>query len=132
MINILFQYTGNVYEAIPGYETNLFRADDIVNGWCLVLDNPDDFDQIELDLEASGDVFVIGTYNEDGSQYIWGNEVSRNHTPEKYVNGLHPDWLVTGYNEDGSPVLQALPYDGVSGLTVQAALPPGFSERVLT
>ena len=143
MINILFQYTADVYGVIPDWETRLFRADSI-GGFCIELDKPDDWDAIELSLEQNGDVFVIGTYNEDGSLYLWGNEVSRNHTPEKYHQALRPRYEVTGYayedvldennnvvDQIDKPIITETPYTLEESKQKQVARPPNHAARQL-
>lgn len=48
-------------------------------------------------------IFFIGSYNMDGSQYIWTEptEIQRNHTINKYKNDLK-DIII--YNEQGEPI----------------------------
>lgn len=59
--------------------------------WMLVLDDKDDFDALEVALEAEGGLIIIGTYNKDGSQYEWFNQgqANRNHTLAKYHDKLN-------------------------------------------
>jgi len=53
--------------------------------------------------EAPNKIFFIGSYNMDGSQYIWTKptEIQRNHTINKYKNDLR-DVII--YNEQGEPI----------------------------
>ena len=91
-----------------------------------------------------GDVLVIGTYNEDGSLYLWGNEVSRNHTPEKYHQALRPRYEVTGFNlvpvsdDEGQtidfidkPVITETPYTLEESKQKQVVRPPNHAARQL-
>ena len=72
-------------------------------GWLLILNDKDDYDDIELAIEAIDDVQVIGSYDEDGTQIVWGNptvNADRKHTNAKYHAILKPKQL---YDEEGEP-----------------------------
>lgn len=144
MINLIIQYPVHPNEVFQ-VEQRVFEIKEIDGGYCIEVDQPDDWDALELELEAVHDILVVGTYNEDGSQYLWGNEVSRNHTPEKYRDALKPAIVQTGettediLDDEGNvvdqinyPILEEVPYDLDSAVQKQVARPPKHNPRQLT
>jgi len=72
----------------------------------------------------------IGSYNQDGSQFIWTEptETSRNHSINKYKNKLKD---VIEYDENGEPINSHRPSDE-EALNTQVNKIYGLSDRVLT
>lgn len=108
----------NTYVAIPEM---------LDNTYLILLDQPDDFDALESAMEAQIDLFVIGTYKEDGSQYLWGTEVSRNHIITKYKDKLRN--RIT-YDEDGNIITEES-YTETEALNKQVNLIVGHPNRIL-
>lgn len=128
MINLILHWIGD-WELI---ETDFYYSFTTItemkdNVWMIGLQTPDDFDALEIAMEQQNDVAVIGTYNEDGTQYLWGTEVSRNHTIQKYHAQLNnkKEW-----DEDGNLTLD-IPYTETEALTVQVNKFYGWSDRNL-
>ena len=109
------------------YNTHVTIPEMLDNTYLILLDQPDDFDALELSMEEQFDVFVIGTYNLDGTQYLWGTEVSRNHTIQKYTNKLRHK--IT-YDEDGN-IITDEPYTESEALNKQVNLIYGHPNRIL-
>ncbi len=59
------------------------------NSFMIVLDDPNDWDALEIALLNEGALTVIGTYNEDGTHHIWNTSTHRNHTIYKYKSKLN-------------------------------------------
>lgn len=98
--------------------------------WMLVLDDKDDFDALEVALEAEGGLIIIGTYNKDGSQYEWFNQgkANRNHTLAKYHDKLND---VIDYDENGDPIGSHPPTEA-EALETQVNKVFGWGNRILT
>ena len=48
------------------------KASEMKDCWVLVLNDKDDFDDLETAIEDTGDdLIIVGTYNQDGSQFEW-------------------------------------------------------------
>jgi hypothetical protein len=94
----------------------------MVNGWLILINEKDDFDDIEQAIEELGDVDIVGSYNMDGTQYTWINPNSnRNHTITKYTNKLKPK-IVEG---------EEIPYTEITALDKQVNLIYGHPNRIL-
>lgn len=78
------------------------------DAWLLILNDKDDFDDLEQALEEEGDIIIIGTYNMDGSQYQWFNKPNNNHSFAKYKEQLKD---VIDYDENGEPIGSHPPSD---------------------
>jgi hypothetical protein len=132
MINIILEWIGDWEllinnNVLPFYVTITEVIEMTDNVYMIGLQQPDDFDALELAMEAQEDVFVIGTYNMDGSQYLWGNEVSRNHTKAKYHSKLRNK---KEYDQDGNLVVDE-PYTLLEAESVQVNKFYGWNDRVL-
>ncbi len=127
-INLIVQWIGD-WETI---EVNFYYSISAVtemkdNVWMIGLQQPDDFDALETAMEVVNDVSVIGTYNEDGTQFLWGTEVSRNHTIQKYHAQLNNR---KEYDVDGNLIVD-VPYTETEALNVQVNKFYGWSNRNL-
>jgi len=73
------------------------------DAWLLLLNNKDEWDAIEVALEAVGGMIIVGTYNVDGSQYIWFEQgkAGLNHTLAKYQAQLND---VIDYDDNNEPI----------------------------
>ena len=100
---------------------------EVVDGWLILINEPDDWDYIEEAIEAIDDVHIVGSYNMDGTQYLYGN-ANRNHTITKYKNKLHPKRV---YDENGDLVSE-IPYTESEALNKQVNLIAGHNNRILT
>jgi len=99
---------------------------EMVNGWLLLVNEPDDFDDIELAIEGLGDVQTVGAYNFDGSQYIYG-KASRNHTIAKYHGKLKPKKV---FNEQGD-LISEIAYTLAEAPSVHVNKYMGWADRQL-
>jgi len=132
MINLIVHWTGDWDALLENNEFNFYMPftrvmemqDDV---WMIALKVADDWDSLELAMEAVDDVTVIGTYNQDGSQYLWGNATSRNHTIQKYHGKLRNK---KEYDEDGN-LITDVPYTEAEALNVQVNKFWGWSDREL-
>ena len=132
MINLLLHWVGDFNQLIEDNKFPFYISFAEVNEmtddvYLVIVKEPDNFDSIELAMEALNDVLVIGTYNQDGSQYLWGNEVSRNHTTNKYHARLRNH--IT-YDEEGN-ILTDLPYTLEESKSVQVNRFYGWTPRNL-
>ncbi len=128
MINLLLHWIGD-WEQIEMdfYFTTASVTEMKPNVWLVGLQDADDFDALELVMETQNDVAVIGTYNKDGSQYLWGTEVSRNHTIQKYHAQLNNK---KEYDEDGNLIVDE-PYTEAEAVNVQVNKFYGWENRQL-
>ncbi len=132
MINLILHWIGDWNDL---FENNTFdfyiSMTDVHemkdNVWMVGLQDADNFDALEIAMEVVNDVTVIGTYNEDGSQYLWGVEVSRNHTIQKYHAQLNNR---KEYDDDGNMTLD-VPYTETEALSVQVGNFYGWTNRSL-
>ena len=99
MIQIILTWSGNWDLIEANYSMKASVTEMVDNTYLVLLDKPDDFDDLEQDMEAQSDVFVISTHNMDGTQYSWGNGHRRNHTITKYKGKLND---IKKYDEDGN------------------------------
>ena len=98
------------------------------NGWLILINEKDDFDAIEQAIEDLGDVEIVGSYNMDGSQFIWINPNSnRNHTITKYKNKLNPKEVWNEQSQD----YDYIPYTEITALEKQVNLVYGHPKRNL-
>lgn len=129
MIQILISWQGD-WELIDAPYNSHITVSEVVNGWLILLNEPDEFDELETQLEEQNDVFIIGSYNMDGSQYTYGNpkkNEKRKHTITKYSQKLHPKKV---YNDSGELVSET-PYDETTALNKQVNLIYGHNKRIL-
>ena len=100
MINALIYYTGDfkaVLEQTDAEGNRLFNyafapVAEMQGVHLLILNEKDDFDDVEAALEATGDdLIVIGVYDENGQQIVWQEQgkASRNHSLAKYKEALN-------------------------------------------
>jgi hypothetical protein len=139
-INIILNWSGDMevlrslmlsnYQITFSYRS-VPEMDD--NTYMMIVTKPDDFDDIELEMEAIDDVIVVGCYNMDGTKYLWGNATSRNHTTQKYHARLN-NKVTTQYNEETeeNDIISSVPYTEEESKSVQVLLPYGWVERDLS
>lgn len=132
MINILLTWAGDWVALLenndfPFNVTATEIPEMIDNTYMVLLNQADDFDALELAMESVNDVFVIGTYNMDGSHYIWGNG-NRNHSTPKYHGKLKNK---KEYDSQGNVVVDT-PYTEEESKSVQVCRFMGWNERKLT
>lgn len=132
MINLIVHWIGDWNELFSNnmfdfYISTTAAIEMKPNVWIVGLQQPDDFDDLELAMENVNDVLVIGTYNFDGTQYLWGNEVSRNHTIQKYHAQLNNK---KKYDEDGNLTVDE-PYTESEAKNVQVNKFYGWENRQL-
>jgi len=129
MIQLLLSTVVDVYtirDAENGLTFQASTVTELENGWLLLINEPDDWDDIETAIEAIDDVQVIGSYNEDGTQYIYGNP-NRNHTIEKYHGKLKPKKV---FNEQ-TQQFDDVPYTLGEAVDVQVNKVYGWNNRTL-
>ena len=134
MISIILKWTGDWTAIQPGFYFNHTPINEMTDGHFLVtVFVPDHFDTLETMLEAQTNVTVIGTYNADGSPYLWGNEVSRNHTPEKWRGALRNKYDVS-YDPDTGvyTVTDAGPHSEAEGNQKQVTKVAGTDDYQIT
>lgn len=132
MINLLLHWIGDWNDLFEDNNFGFYISTASVNEmkenvWMVGLQDADDFDALELAMESVNNVLVIGTYNKDGTQYLWGTEVSRNHTIQKYHAQLNNR---KEYDEDGNVTVD-VPYTQAEALTVQVNKFYGWTDRIL-
>lgn len=132
MINILLRFDGDMASIA---EANNFQYTSVPemtgNTYNLLLQDPDDFDAIEIALEAVTDIFMIGAYNEDGSQYIYGGNAAkkakRNHNITKYTAILKNKLT---FDVSGNTISD-IPYTESEALNKQVNKWYGWGDRTL-
>mgnify|MGYP000197155714 FL=1 len=106
------------------------KISEMNDSW-LVICEPDDVTDLETALKLPPlRMNIIGTYNMDGTQYIWTEpkEIQRNHSINKYKSKLKDK--IT-YDEDGNETNSRRPTES-EALETQVNLIYGFPKRVLT
>ena len=89
MIQIILTWDSDFETLESPFITHSIITEMVDNTYLVLLNEADDFDALEQEMEAIDDVFVTGTYNEDGTQYKWGNPNSnRHHNITKYKDHL--------------------------------------------
>jgi hypothetical protein len=126
MIQLLISTEANVNTIKEEFNFQCATVSEMENGWLLIINEKDDFDDIEQAIEDEGDVLIVGSYNMDGSQYTWDNP-NRNHTIQKYHGKLKPKKV---YNEQ-TDEYDEIPYTEEEALNVQVNLIYGQPNRIL-
>lgn len=128
MINIILDWDGdwNVLNIDFHFDYSII-TEMTMNSYILLLKEADHFDIIEVEMELQNDVFVVGTYNKDGTQYIWGNKVNRNHTTQKYKNHLNNKKT---YDQEGE-LIEDRPYTNEESKNIHVNKFYGHSDRQL-
>ena len=84
MIQLILNWDGDWETIVSPYHAKAIINEMVENTYLVLLNEPDDFDALETEMELQEDVFVVGSYNMDGTQYTYGN-INRNHTISKYT-----------------------------------------------
>ena len=116
----------NTIKDMEEFNFQCATVSEMVNGWLLLINEKDDFDDIEQAIEELGDVLIVGSYNMDGTQYEW-NKPKRNHTIQKYHGKLKPKKV---YNEQ-TEEYDEVPYTELEAVNVQVNLVYGHPKRIL-
>ena len=135
MIQLLISTEVNIFDirdSVDVDEKLIFNfqcatVSEMENGWLLLINEKDDFDDIEQAIEDEGDVLIVGSYNMNGTQYEWNNS-NRNHTIQKYHGKLKPKKV---YNEQ-TEEYDEVPYTELEAVNVQVNLIYGHPNRELS
>ena len=126
MIQLIITWSGD-WEVIESpYHAKAIVPEMVENTYLVLLNEPDDFDALETEMEAQDDVFKVGAYNMDGTQYIYGNP-NRNHTIEKYHGKLKPKKVFNEQTQEYDDV----PYTLGEAVDVQVNKVYGWNNRTL-
>lgn len=139
MINLIIDYEDgdefkNVLESVDEegnrlYPYPYFAVGEMKDAWCVILE-PEQVDDLEDALKLPPlRMILIGTYNEDGSQYIWTEpgHIQRNHSINKYANGLNN---MKRYDANGD-IVEDRPHTEEEAKEVQVNNVYGWPKRVL-
>jgi len=127
MIQLIITWSGDWDVIEAPYQAKAIVPEMVDNTYLVLLNEPDDFDALEIEMEAQTDVFIVGAYNMDGTQYIYGNS-NRNHTVTKYKGKLKD---VIEYDEDGE-VTGSHPPTEIEALNTQVNKIYGHNNRILS
>ena len=127
MIQLIITWSGDWDVIEAPYQAKAIVPEMVDNTYLVLLNEPDDFDALEIEMEAQTDVFKVGAYNMDGTQYIYGNP-NRNHTVTKYKGKLKD---VIEYDEDGE-VTGSHPPTEIEALNTQVNKIYGHNNRILS
>lgn len=128
MIQIILTWNGNFDDLESPFIASTPISEMVVDTYLVLLNEADDFDALEQEMEVINDVFVVGTYNEDGSQYQWGNPNSnRHHNIDKYRGKLKD---VVEYDENGEETGSHPPTE-TEALATQVNKIYGWNDRTL-
>lgn len=133
MINVILEYTGDIsaVSELLGFEyAEVFEMLD--NTYCLILQDPDELDAIELEMESGGvDIFIVGAFNFDGTPYLYGGNASdmakRNYDVGKYAARLRAK---KEFDSNGN-IISETPYTEAEAKGVQVMKYYGWGDRVL-
>ena len=132
MIQLLYTYPDSVIlqGVCEDFNVPYITVSEMLEDSYLTLIEPDMVTDFEDALKtAPAKMFFIGSYNMDGSQYIWTEpiEIQRNHTINKYKDDLK-DVII--YNEQGEPIGERRPTTQ-EALDTQVNLIFGYPNRNL-
>ena len=139
LISILYEYTDEAIlrEVAQGAEENpsvfnvptISVSEMLENAWHTLIESSE-VTAFELALKQPPlKMTFIGSYNQDGSQYIWTEptEIQRNHSINSYKNKLKD---VIDYDENGEPIGSHRPSEA-EALATQVNLIFGQDNRIL-
>jgi len=139
MINLLIDYEdGDVFKEVLDsvdeegnrlYPHSYSKVSEMDDSWMVVC-MPEDVTILEEGLKLPPlRLVIIGTYNEDGSQYIWTlpQEIQRNHSINKYKTKLKD---IKEYDEEGNETSSRRPTEA-EALNTQVNNIYGWNKRVL-
>lgn len=102
-----------------------------MNDAWLVLLQPEQVTDLETALKLPPlRMNIIGTYNKDGTQYIWTEtgEIQRNHSINKYKNQLKD---IVIYDQQGNELNRRRPTE-IEALNTQVNKIYGWNDRIIT
>lgn len=131
MIQLIIDYEDKEVFDIVLSNTNYINIviPEMENAWLVLLKPEEVTDLEDLLKQPPLKMGIVGSYNMDGTQYIWTEpgEKNRNHSINKYKNKLRPKKVYDENNE----LISETPYTEAEALSKQVNLIAGHPERIL-